>query len=239
VLAWAIVILMPTRRAACRLTAGTLQVLFALAGCRIRVRGREFLDGTRAKVLVANHASYCDVLVLMAGLGANYRFVAKSEVRSIPFIRTFLRKMGHYAFDRSNPKARVRQAEEIEQTLLRGESVFLFPEGTFTPYQGVQAFQLGAFKAAVAAGCPVCPIALRGTREILRDETYLPCPGSVTITVCPPIEPSRVGPGAMESEQHQKSSGSSGETSSDWHEIVRLRDAAREAIGRECGEPML
>jgi len=239
VLAWAMVILMPTRRAACRITAGTLKVLFALAGCRIRVRGREFLDGTRAKVLVANHASYCDVLVLMAGLGVNYRFVAKREVRSMPFIGTFLRTMGHHAFDRSDPKARVRQAEQIEQTLMRGESVFVFPEGTFTPYQGVQAFQLGAFKAAVAAGCPVCPIALRGTREILRDETYLPRPGSVTITVCPPIEPGPVAAGPTESDRHQKPSGWSGETSSDWHEIVRLRDAAREAIGRECGEPML
>src|SRR5260370_22016773 len=133
--------------------------------------------------------------------------------------------MGNYAFDRRNPKAWVRQAEEIEQTLLRGESVFLFPERTFTPYQGVQAFQLGAFKAAVAAGCPVCPIALRGTRELLRDETYLPRPGSVTITVCPPIEPGRVGPGPAESDRHEKPSASSGETSADWHEIVRLRDA--------------
>jgi 1-acyl-sn-glycerol-3-phosphate acyltransferase len=147
----------------------------------------------------------------------------------MPFIRTFLRKMGHYAFDRSDPKARVRQAEQIEETLKRGESVLVFPEGTFTAYEGLRPFQLGAFKAALEAGCPVCPVALRGTREFLRDGTYLPRPRNVSITISVPIETDR-----------PKAAGNPGsESSSDWREIVRLRDASREAIARNCGEPLL
>jgi 1-acyl-sn-glycerol-3-phosphate acyltransferase len=132
-----------------------------------------------------------------------------------------MRKLGHFAFDRSDAQARLRQAEEMERTLRRGESVFVFPEGTFTRHAGVRPFQLGAFKAAVATGCPIYPVALRGTRQFLRDETYLPRPSRITLTICPPLEPSPTA------------------SPSDWREIVRLRDAARAAIAQHCAEALL
>jgi len=228
--AWALVQLMPSRRAACRFTSVALKVYLALVGCRVCVEGREYLERSGPQVLVSNHTSYFDALALMAGLGVNYRFVAKVEVGGMPFIATFLKKMGHYSFDRSDPQARLRQAEEIEQTLQRGESVLVFPEGTFTPYEGVRPFQLGAFKAAVAAGCPICPVSLQGTRQFLRDRTTLPRITRVTITISAPIAPPASSGNAASSQD---------DSSSDWHAIVRLRDAAREAIARHCGEPLL
>ena len=162
------------------------------------------------------------VLALMGGIGIEYHFVSKIEVLSYPLIGTFMRRLRHFAFERSDAEARLRQSEEIEAALRRGESVFIFPEGTFTPDAGVRAFQLGAFKAAVATGTPIVPVALRGSREFLREGTILPRPSSVTISVLPPAWP---GDGAS--------------AASDWHELVRLRDAARAAIARECGEPLL
>jgi 1-acyl-sn-glycerol-3-phosphate acyltransferase len=218
---WLLVVLASGRRQAARITSPALRLYMALVGCRIRVEGREHLDRDNSLVFVSNHASYTDVLFLMAALGIDYRFVAKIEVHSMPFIGTFLRKLGHVAFDRSDPQARLHQAEELEELLRRGESVFVFPEGTFTPQPGVRPFQLGAFKAAVAAGRPICPVALRGTRGFLRDGTYLPRPSSVTLTVLPPLEPVRDS------------------APSDWHEMVRLRDAARAIIAQHCGEPIL
>jgi len=228
--AWALVQLMPSRHAACRFTSAALKAYLALVGCRVRVEGREYLERSGPQVLVSNHTSYFDALALMAGLGVNYRFVAKIEVGGMPFIATFLKKMGHYSFDRSDPQARLRQAEEIEQTLQRGESVLVFPEGTFTPYEGVRPFQLGAFKAAVAAGCPICPVSLQGTRQFLRDRTTLPRITRVTITISAPIAPPASSGNAASAQD---------DSSSDWHAIVRLRDAAREAIARHCGEPLL
>jgi fatty-acyl-CoA synthase len=217
---WFLVLLAPNRRAAAAITSPALRLYMALVGCRIRVEGREHLRSREARVFVSNHTSFFDVLVLMAALGIDYHFVAKIEVNSMPLIGTFLRKLGHVAFDRSDPQARLHQAEEIEQLLRRGESVFVFPEGTFTAELGVRPFQLGAFKAAVATGRPVLPVAMRGTRRFLRDDTLLPRPTSVTLTLLPPLEPSR-------------------DAASDWHEIVRLRDAARAAIAEHCGEPLV
>ena len=218
-----IVSLYKDHRAAGRYTSAALKVLFLLAGIRVKVVGKEYMKTPGAKVYASNHASYFDVLPMMMGLGVPYRFVAKGEVNNMIFIGTFLSKMGHLSFDRHDANARLRQVDEIEEYLKQGESVFVFPEGTFTPEEGVRPFQLGAFRGAVATGTPVIPVSLAGTRRFLRDRTVLPRPTHVTITLSPPIYPQRVANGDANQLQ----------------EIVRLRDEAREAIARYSGEPLL
>jgi fatty-acyl-CoA synthase len=226
----AAVALIPDHRAAGRFTSSALQILFALVGLRVRVVGKEYMDTPGAKIYAANHTSYFDVLPIMLGLGVSYRFVAKREVLHMPFIGTFLKQMGHLWFERTDKSSRLRQAEEMEELLRNGESVFVFPEGTFTSDDGVRPFQLGAFKAAVAAGVPIVPISLAGTRKFLREGTYIPRPTSVTITVSPPIYPQAAS---------VANASPTGTESAGWHDLIRLRDQTREAIGRHAGEPIL
>jgi fatty-acyl-CoA synthase len=225
--ACAVVGVIRDHHAAGRFTSSALRILFAVVGCRVRVIGKEHMDIPGAKIFASNHTSYFDVLPLMLGLGVPYRFVAKMEVHGMPFIGTFLRQMGHLSFDRTDASSRLRQAEEMEEILGRGESVFVFPEGTFTADDGIRPFQLGAFKVAVTAGVPIVPVSLAGTRKFLRDGTYLPRPTSVTITLSPPIYP------------HQAGNAAHGGESSDWHELIRLRDETRAAIARHVPEPLL
>ncbi|HEY6946059.1 MAG TPA: AMP-binding protein, partial [Candidatus Acidoferrum sp.] len=162
---WTFVHFITDHRAAGRYTSAALKILFALVGCRIRVTGKEYMDTPGGKIFASNHTSYFDVLPLMLGLGVPYRFVSKMEVRGMPFIGAFLDHMGHLKFDRSNPDSRLKQVQEVEELLRSGESVFFFPEGTFTKEDGIRPFQLGAFKAAVATGAPILPISLSGTRK--------------------------------------------------------------------------
>jgi len=224
---WVMVQFIKDHRKAGRFTSSALKVLFALIGCRVRAVGKEYMETPGAKIYASNHTSYFDVLPLMLGLGVPYRFVSKMEVGSMPFIGTFLDRMGHFKFDRTDPESRLRQAQKMEEFLRDGESVFIFPEGTFCAEDGVRPFQLGAFKAAVASGAPIIPVSLAGTRRFLRDGTYLPRPTSVTITLSPPIYPSTA------------TDSSSSASSSEWHELIRLRDATRAAIVRHAGEPLL
>jgi len=225
--AWAFLHFIKDPRAAGHYTSSVLKILVALAGCRVRVIGRENMEVSGAKIFASNHTSYIDVGVLMSRLDAPYRFIAKEEVRDMPFIGAFLERLGHLKFDRTDPESRLREVQEVEELLRQGESVFFFPEGTFTSEAGVRPFQLGAFKAAVATGAPIVPISLEGTRKILRDGTHLPRPGSVTITVHPPIYPRTAG-----------NQGSAGDGSG-WRELIRLRDATREVIARDSGESLL
>jgi 1-acyl-sn-glycerol-3-phosphate acyltransferase len=217
--AWLFVLISPWRESSARVTTAALRAFLKVAGWRVRVDGREHLREDAPRMLVANHTSYADIVVLMAALGTDYHFVAKAEVMSMPFFRTFLRKLGHFSFRRESPLERLEQAEKIEEALRLGESVFVFPEGTFTAQSGVRPFHLGAFKAAIAAQREIVPIALDGTRRVLRDGAWLPRPGRITITICPPIAP----PPSTEN----------------WQQIVRVRDSAREIIARFAREPLL
>jgi 1-acyl-sn-glycerol-3-phosphate acyltransferase len=224
---WLIVTLISDRVAAGRFTSSACKALLALVGCPVRVVGREFMNTPGAKMYAANHASYFDVVPLMAGLGVPYQFVAKMEVHQMWFIGTFLRQMKHLSFKRENANSRLQQVEEMERILQRGDSVFVFPEGTFTREDGIRHFQLGAFKAALSARVPIIPVSVAGTRKFLRDGTYLPRPSSITITLSPPMYPE------APSAKHNAEEGS------EWHELIRLRDETRAAIARHAAEPLL
>jgi 1-acyl-sn-glycerol-3-phosphate acyltransferase len=218
--AWLFVSISPSRRNSARVTTAALRAYLKVAGWRVRVEGWEHLrDASTPRMFVANHTSYADIVVLMATLGTDYHFVAKAEVMSMPFFGTFLRKLGHYSFRREDPHARMEQARQVEEALRRGESVFIFPEGTFNAQAGVRAFHLGAFKAATAAQREIVPIALNGTRRVLHDGAILPRPGQMTITICPPVIP----PSSVEN----------------WQQIVQMRDSVRETIARFAHEPLL
>lgn len=220
-LSWLVLLLMPGGQDAARMTSVALRIYFRLIGCRISVEGREHLDAYGACIYVSNHTSYSDVLAVMAILQTNYRFVAKNEINNMPFIGTFLRKIGHFSFERSKLRERSRQAEQMEKALLRGESVFVFAEGTFTAQPGVRPFSLGAFRAAVKTGRPIVPVALRGARHFLRDGTFLPKPTRISIIVSPALLPALEAPGR------------------EWTEVLRLRDETRRIISSHSGEPLL
>jgi 1-acyl-sn-glycerol-3-phosphate acyltransferase len=221
VLTWLIVLLMPGGPAAARLTSAAIRTYFVLVGCRIGLEGHEHLAEHSPCIFVSNHTSYSDVLAVMALFDTNYHFVAKSEIEHMPFICTFLRKLGHFSFDRSKLRARSRQAERMEQALLRGESIFVFAEGTFTAQRGVHPFQLGAFRAAVKTGRPIVAVALRGARQFLRDGTFLPKPGQIKVTVSPALYPAPDSGGR------------------EWAEVLRLRDETRQTIARNSGEGLI
>jgi fatty-acyl-CoA synthase len=223
---WMIVQVITDHRAAGRFTNAALKILFFLIGCKVRVVGQEHMETPGPKIYASNHTSYFDVVALMRGLGVPYRFVAKMEVTGMPFIGAFMRQMGHLSFNRADAESRLRQATEMEDFLRQGESVFVFPEGTFTSDPGVRQFQLGAFKAAVETGTPIIPVSLRGTRAFLPDGKILPRPSKVTITLSPPIVPR-----AMIDEPAAGGA--------DWHELIRLRDSTREAVVKYSGEIML
>ncbi len=218
---WTLAYFAPTRESATRITQVGSRIFFRLAGIRIDIENEERLQASLPCVFVSNHTSFLDVVLYLAVFKFVYRFVSKIEVASWPFIGTFLNRRLDLRFKREDKDARLDQAAQLEKVVRDGESLLIFPEGTFIAADGLRAFQLGAFKAAVATGRPVVPITLRGVRQIFRDETVMMRPGRIRIIVGEPMHP-RSGPGVTA-----------------WGESVRLRDAAREFIGEHCGEPVL
>lgn len=220
--AWLLMLFTHDPRRAARLLHSASRILLRAAFVPLRVEGGNLLAQLPASgpwIFAPNHSSYLDLVVATAVLPATARFIAKGDAVEMPVFGTFVERSGQYRFNRNSPDERVHQARQLDEALGRGESLVVYPEGTFTPVAGIRPFQLGAFKAAVDSQRPICPVSIRGARQILRDKTYLPKFGRVMVTLGPLIYPT---PGA-----------------NDWQEIVRLRDETRAIIARNVAEPML
>jgi 1-acyl-sn-glycerol-3-phosphate acyltransferase len=170
-------------------------------------------------VIVANHCSYLDSIFVAAMLPDPHIVVAKAELHRVPILRTYLEKLGTIFVDRSGPQQRLLEIGNMKKALASGRSVIIFPEGTFTAMSGLRRFHLGAFEIAVAAGAPVVPLTLRGTRSVLRDGQRLPRRLPVVAVIGGPLT---------------AQSGSDAFTAA-----VQLLNDARSQILRHCGEPDL
>ncbi|MBT8131885.1 MAG: 1-acyl-sn-glycerol-3-phosphate acyltransferase [Gammaproteobacteria bacterium] len=191
------------------------RLLFRLAGIKVQTRG-EPVDATRACIVVSNHASYLDGIILTAFLPPNFSFLVKREMRSVPIGGLLLRRLGTEFVERFDFRRGAADARRIIRTAGTGQGLAAFPEGTFRPEPGLGHFYPGAFNAAVRAGLPVIPITLLGSRKILPAEQLLPVPGKLEIIVHPAISCVQNG-------------GRS--------EMIRIRDAARASILTALNEP--
>ena len=216
---WLPAVVLPGRRAARTLARWGSRVFLRMLGCRLSCEGLAQLRGLRGPlVLACNHASNIDALVLLALLPRNVAFVAKREVFDWPLVGTFARKGAHLPVDRWDVHQSVADAQRIGEALDAGETLVFFPEGTFTAATGLRSFRLGAFKAAVDARCPIVPVALVGTRRVLRGDAWLPRPGPLRMWVGQPVDPPQTG---------------------GFRALVELRDRVAVAIAAHCGEPCL
>ena len=213
---WVMVSIFSERNAGRILKRGA-RLFLCLAGCFPRIEGARYLEQKGPVIWVANHASYADACFLIAVLPAGIRFVAKQELLKVPLLKTFIQKGGHLCVDRSDVRKGASETEQLVHLLKEGHSVLIFPEGAFSAKAGLGAFKLGAFKSAAETGFPICPVSLKGTRQLLRAKRWIPERTDVRLTVSSPIMPK-------------------GEA---WREVVRLRDQSRMAISRHCGEERL
>jgi 1-acyl-sn-glycerol-3-phosphate acyltransferase len=213
---WPLVLLVPGHRARWALVRGAARALFRLTATPLAVDGADRLPPSGA-VLVANHASYLDGLVLIAALPGETAFVAKRELASQVFAGPFLRRLGTLFVERADPGASLEDARTVAAAARARRRLVFFPEGRLTRMPGLLAFHLGAFMAATEAGLPVVPVTIRGTRSVLRGGQWMPRRGALRVEVDTPLRPGGSGFSAA----------------------IELRDAARGAILARCGEPDL
>ena len=98
------------------------RLALTLCGIRLRVTGLEQLKDIRAGILVANHASYIDPVVLMAAIPPDFRFIAKRRLADYPLIGTVIRKAGHVTIEKADVSQRLAGAEDIAGLLAAGRA---------------------------------------------------------------------------------------------------------------------
>jgi 1-acyl-sn-glycerol-3-phosphate acyltransferase len=205
------------RRAVVRsLARGALR----LAGMRLEVRGLAQLP--LPCILVANHCSYIDGVVLTASLPPVFSYVIKREMSRVPLAGTLLRRIGAEFVERRDRKLGARDTRRLLRSAASGQAMAFFPEGTFGHEAGLLRFHIGAFAAAARSGLPVVPVAIRGTRHCLPADSIWPRAGVIRVealTVLPVPSPDN------------------GRVTYDV--AVQLRDAARAQLLESLGDPDL
>jgi 1-acyl-sn-glycerol-3-phosphate acyltransferase len=164
------------------------KMVFVLAGVEVTVRGMDHLP-TDSCVVVANHASYVDGILLNGYLPARFGFVIKGEMRDIPVVHFLCRRSGAKFVERKETTGSSRDARQLVKAAQGGESLGFFPEGTFLLEPGVGRFRPGAFVAAIKGDMPVVPIAISGSREMLPARRLLPRRADLIIDILPAIAP--------------------------------------------------
>jgi 1-acyl-sn-glycerol-3-phosphate acyltransferase len=218
---WLAVALLPGLGRRRRLTRAAARLMFRCAGLPLRAVGLEHLAARGGACLVAvNHASYLDAVALTAMLPPDFGYVAKRELEDSFLTRVMMRRLGALLVERFDAVQSAGEVPRAAAALAAGESLVIFPEGTFRRAPGLRTFRLGGFLAAAQAGAPVFPAALRGTRHVFRDDAAIFRRGTVEVEVLPPIWPD----------------------GDDWAAALRLRDRVRAAMLERlerAGEPDL
>lgn len=203
---------------------GWSRTILALSGVHVRVLHPERLKPGRSVVLVSNHESFADIVVLLANVPIQVRFLAKRGVFSVPILGWSIRAAGFVPVDRGD---RTRGAATFEAALARlesGRSLVIFPEETRTRTGELLPFKKGAALLALKAGAPILPVGISGTRAVLPRTTLLPSRGDVVLVA-----------GELISVDGMAAKDRAAVTESARQAVQALRDEAASALAKEPG----
>lgn len=169
------------------LAAWSLRCAFFLTGITLRLEGEKLLPKSGPCILIANHSSYLDALVLMAVLPSEFCFVAKRDFAGGDFVPKILAMFGTLFVERFSARDAMQDAQEVSKAVAQGGRVVMFPEGTFGRSPGLGGFKLGAFQIASRERVPIVPCAIIGSRRTMPLGDWAPAPGTIKVQVSEPL----------------------------------------------------
>lgn len=148
-------------------------ILFGNPFWKSSIRGTENLPASGPCVLVANHQSIVDILLLLATLNHHYLFVAKQELFSIPFIGWHMMLCRYISLNRGDKESALSAMKKASGMIKDQVSILFFPEGTRTSNGDLKPFKNGAFRLAVDTKVPLVPIVLNGTGNAIPKHSWI------------------------------------------------------------------
>ena len=214
-LSWLVIVLAPTLKLRRRIARSSARFALALTGLTPKVEGLQHLADNAPCIVVANHASYLDALILTAVLPPRFAYVAKQELLKKPAAAIPLRRLNSAFVARFDSARGVEDTRGLEERARSGDSLVFFAEGTFQNQPGLLPFRMGAFTIAANTGVSVVPLTLSGTRTLLHGLEHRPHFSRLRVQIGAPLTAQ----------------------GNDWQAALQLRDAARQWILERVEEP--
>lgn len=134
---------------------------------KVRVEGRQKIDPSRVYVMVANHQSGLDIMVLFK-LHRHFKWVAKKGLFIIPFIGWNMALNGYIPIERGRGRSKLQMMDKAAASIRKGNSVIMFPEGTRSPDGRLQTYKTGAFRLALETHSAILPVVIKGTYRAIK-----------------------------------------------------------------------
>ena len=139
---------------------------------KVSIEGTEYIRKDKTYFIVANHQSLLDILIVLSKLPLHFKFLAKDELFSIPFIGWNMRFAGYIPIVRSSKESGKRAFDRAKEWIQRGVSVLFFPEGTRSQDGEIKDFKVGAFKLARELGADILPVIIDGTGDVMPKKSW-------------------------------------------------------------------
>jgi len=163
------------------------RMLLFLTNTKVRIIGAENVLEHRPQIYMANHQSDFDILIVLAHIPGQFRWIAKKELFKIPVFGAAIRKAGYIEIDRQDHEKAMISIDQAARKIRDGKSVMSFPEGTRSKDGKVKPFKQGMFHLAIKSGVPIVPVSIIGASDIMPKRSLLIKPGKVTLVIDKPI----------------------------------------------------
>ena len=165
-----------------------LRVVTLISGVKLKVDGEENIPDDRAALFVANHCGFFDIVVTYPLTKRLTGYVAKKEIKKVPILSWWMYFTNCIFLDRQDPRNGLKAVLAAADLAKNGISVFLFPEGTRSKDGKLHEFKEGGMKIATKSGCPIIPVGITGTADVLENHFPIIKPAKVTVSFGKPIE---------------------------------------------------
>ena len=184
-----IVAVAPNSRVALGIERLWAWIIIRGSNIRLTASGLEHFERGRSYVVMANHRSLYDPPVLHYLLARDHdvRFIGKKELVKIPIFGWAFALSRHVVIDRQNRHRAIAALREAAAKSGEGVSFMIMPEGTRNSGKELLPFKKGGFHLAIDTGLPILPVAMVGSDELMRKGSWYILPGSIHVTVLPPI----------------------------------------------------
>ena len=164
------------------------KILLLICNIKVNVIGKENILRGKPQIFMANHQSDFDILIALAHIPVQFRWIAKKELFSIPVFGAAMKSAGYIEIDRYNREKALQSIDEAALCIRRGKSIMTFPEGTRSRDGEIKAFKQGAFHLAIKSGVPIVPVSIIGSGRIMPKRSMKIKPCHVKLVIGEPIK---------------------------------------------------
>lgn len=164
------------------------RVVLGATGSKVVVSGSEHIP-LGPVVLMGNHQSYFDIMLMLGYVDKPLAFIAKQELTKLPLIKQWMGHLGCLFLDRNDIRQASKVFQQAVEKLQGGSSMVIFPEGTRSRSADIAAFKKGSMKLPIRANVPIVPISIDGTYKIYEGNGSRIGPALIKLVISPPVLP--------------------------------------------------